>query len=189
MEFTLVKQIKQNNNIMKTSLLISLFCIASIGSYAQDVQKDQSATNNAVCRKYPDMPKGAKPAWPKTTPYVSNVAPQCAPCYTYTRKSGLKVMECPGLWFLPEGAGKDNGNTVQTDGMNVQAQNVYTGNYPKVCKRDPNMPANAVPVWPKGEYTPTQDPACAPCYEYTTKHGLGVMECPYLYFPAEEEKK
>ena len=131
------------------------------------------------------MPLGAQPAWPKTTPYVSNVAPQCAPCYTYTTKRGLKVMECPGLYFKPEGktqAAVDPSNNE----VNIQTPRAYTGNYPKVCKRDPDMPAHAVPVWPKTEYIPTQDPECAPCYEYTSKHGVAVMECPFLYFPAEK---
>ena len=177
---------------MKTTILISLLCIASIGSYAQDNAKDQSATKTQVgCRKYAEMPKGAVPAWPKSA-YIPTGNPECAPCYTYTSKHGLTIMECPGLWFLPEGSKAADAGTVGVqvpdNSLNVVSGNTYTGNYPKVCKRDPDMPRGAVPVWPKDAYTPTQSPECAPCYEYTRKSGLTVMECPFLYFPAEKDK-
>jgi len=169
---------------MKTTVLISLLCIASLGSYAQE-SKDQSVVKNtAVCRKYERMPAGATLAWPSSQ-YISKVDPQCAPCYTYVRKSGLKVMECPGLWFPPENVTSDM-TTVHPWDVNVQDHNTYTGNYPKVCKRDADMPRGAKPAFPKSEYTPTQDPSCAPCYTYTRKSGLKVMECPFLYFPAEK---
>ncbi|MFI5196004.1 MAG: hypothetical protein ACHQD8_02850 [Chitinophagales bacterium] len=162
---------------MKTTILISLLCLASVGSYAQD----QSATNNnANCKRYPGMPAYAAPAWPKT-PYIAKGDPECAPCYTYTTKHGLAVMECPGLWFLPEGT--------TTQNLNVTSENVYMGNYPKTCKRDPDMPKGAVPGWPKSPYVATQDPQCAPCYTYTSKHGLEIMECPFLYFLPENTGK
>ena len=50
------------------------------------------------------------------------------------------------------------------------------------CSVDPDMPKNAVPAWPKSAYTATQDPSCAPCYEYKNKRGTEIMECPFLIF-------
>jgi len=171
---------------MKQAILISMMCIGSMAGFAQTTQND-AANSQAVCRKYPGMPAGATAAWPKSE-YVSKVNPQCAPCYTYTRKSGLAVMECPGLWFVPTetvektvDAGWDN-----TTPVHMQTTSAYTGNYPKVCKRDARMPKNATPAFPESTYTPTQDPSCAPCYTYKRKSGLEVMECPFLYFPPEK---
>ena len=130
------------------------------------------------------MPAYAVPAWPKT-PYIAKGDPECAPCYTYTTKHGLSVMECPGLWFLPE-----NGTATQTaENLNVYTGNTYTGNYSKTCKRDPNMPVGAVPAWPTSPYVSTQAPECAPCYTYTSKHGIEIMECPFLYFLPEHTGK
>lgn len=177
---------------MKTTILISLLSIASLGCFAQ-------SSNPYQCKRLPDMPASAAPAWP-SSPYISKVDPHCAPCYTYTRKSGIEVMECPGLWFPPEGANQETidawqqANVVNepaaaeqsANAVEVQGTSSYTGNYPKVCKKDPNMPKGAVMVYPKSAYTPTQDPKCAPCYEYTRKSGIRVMECPYALFPPEK---
>lgn len=58
-----------------------------------------------------------------------------------------------------------------------------------VCKKDPNMPKDAKPAWPESVYTPLEDPACPPCYKYTSKLGHGVMECPFLRFPAEHNQQ
>ena len=184
-----IKADHQKLKIMKTTLLISLISLASIGSYAQD---QSAANNNATCKRYPGMPAYAVPAWPKT-PYIAKGDPECAPCYTYTTKHGLTVMECPGLWFLPEHrtATETAVNIWQqpNTNLNVQTENTYTGNYPITCKRDPNMPDNAVPAWPKSPYVSTQSPECAPCYTYTSKYGLEIMECPFLYFLPEHTGK
>jgi hypothetical protein len=169
---------------MKTTLLISLLCIASIGSYAQDNSTQVNTDKPAVCKKYAEMPKGAVLVWPKSA-YVPVGDPSCPPCYEYTSKHGLTVMECPGLWFLPDNATTAQANT----DLDVQSVKAYTGNYQKVCRRDPDMPKNAVPAWPSGPYVSLQgNPECAPCYEYTSKHGIRVMECPFLYFPPETGK-
>ncbi len=173
---------------MKQTILISLLSIASLSVFAQGTDKQ--------CKRLPDMPATAAPTWP-SSPYISKVDPHCAPCYTYTRKSGLEVMECPGLWFPPEDANKETIDAWQQSAIvnyptneqiaavEVRAAKSYTGNYP-VCKRDPNMPKNAKLVYPKSAYAPTQNANCAPCYEYTRKSGLKVMECPYALFPAEK---
>ncbi len=178
---------------MKKTLLISLLSFAAVVSYAQDNAGQAAFRGQPVCRKYAEMPKGAVAVFPTCiSRYIPVGDAKCAPCYEYTSKHGLTVMECPGLWFLPENGAVPVGQNVvngdqqalQTPGvLNVQSENTYAGNYPKACKRDPNMPKGAVPTWPSSPYVSTQgDPACAPCYEYTTKHGLTVMECPFLYF-------
>ncbi len=73
--------------------------------------------------------------------------------------------------------------------VQMQSEEAYTGNYPAYCKRFPSMPANAIPVWPKGPYKAMEDPNCPPCYEYVSKHGTLRMECFYLQFPAEHERQ
>ena len=162
---------------MKTTLFISLICLASIASYAQA----QPAT--AVCKRDADMPKGAVATWP-VSPYVSTQGPGCAPCYTYTRKSGLVIMECPFLIFMPDQQTADK-ETI-TFGWEHPTGDVK--NEPKVCKRDPDMPANATPAWPSSPYVATQAPECAPCYTYVSQHGVEIMECPYLRFLPEDGK-
>ncbi len=151
---------------------------------------DQSATNkHLVCKKDPNMPKGAVPVWPKSD-YTQLQDPSCPPCYKYkSKKTGLMIMECPYLWFPAEHKDPATGEVTQTamnGSVTVQRNNSYTGNYP-ICPKDPLMPANAKPVFPKSEYTPLGHPECAPCYEYTTKRGTKVMECHQLWFPAEHK--
>jgi len=63
--------------------------------------------------------------------------------------------------------------------LNMYAQSdvqTTTNSNGAVCKKFPNMPANAVPVWPKGAYTPLEDASCPPCYEYKRKNGIMTME-------------
>ena len=165
---------------MKKTLLISLLSIASIGAYAQ---------SNLGCKVDPNMPANAVPAWP-SSPYVSEQDnPECAPCYTYTSKHGVKIMECPFLQFIPQQAANNMAAVTpvpQTGALDVQNVNTYTGNYPKACRRDPDMPKGAVPAWPQvTPYVSLTAPGCAPCYTYTSKHGIAIMECPFLYFMPE----
>jgi len=167
---------------MKNLLIISLISFAGYTATAQ--------ATHAVCKKAPNMPANAKLVFPKSA-YTPLQDASCPPCYEYTTKRGLKVMECPYAWFKPEGTSTSAPVAVRTvthndnGTMEMQSQNTYGGNYPSVCERLPNMPADAKMVWPKSNYTPTGNPACPPCYEYTTKRGLQVMECPNLWFPAE----
>ncbi len=167
---------------MKTTILISLLCLASMGAYAQ------SSYNHAVCKKAHNMPKGARPVFPEGS-YTALQDPSCPPCYEYRSKYGYLVMECPFLRFPAEHGNKSEPLVTQKypiDGaMEVQAQNVYSGYYPAVCRKAPNMPAGARPVFPSSAYTPLQDPSCPPCYEYRSKYGYMVMECPYLRFVPE----
>jgi hypothetical protein len=177
---------------MKKTFLISVLTLAAFSMYAQSAdQQTTTSYNGAVCKRFPNMPAGATPVWPKGA-YTPTQDASCPPCYEYTSKHGVRIMECPYLQFPPEHAtaAADAGvapvTAAQPTGdLQVQSQNSYTGNYP-VCKRDPDMPANAKPVWPKGEYTPLEAQACAPCYEYKSKRtGIMIMECPFLRFPAE----
>lgn len=174
---------------MKTTIIISLLSLATLGAYAQ---------SNQVCPKPANMPKNAVMVYPKSA-YTPVGDPSCPPCYLYTRKSGLQVMECPYAWFKE---GNDNNNqTVQTTRYSTQptqattaqtytngvismeSQRSYTGNYNySQCAKDLRMPSGATPVYPKSAYVPTGNPDCPPCYEYTTKSGLKVMECPNLWF-------
>lgn len=170
---------------MKRILIITLLSLATASAFAQ-TEDAGTATKHTVCKRDPNMPANAKPAWPKSD-YTPTQDPSCAPCYTYTRKSGLKVMECPFLLFPPEHKGATADVSAQTDNagnMNVQSQKAYTGNFAN-CKRDPLAPRNAKAAWPKSDYIPVGNTACAPCYEYTTKRGLKVMECHNALFPAK----
>ena len=135
------------------------------------------------------MPANAVPAWPKSayTPAPSQ-DPSCAPCYEYTNKRGTVIMECPFLVFQSEGTGillPGTSMTTTSSSIDVQAEHTYTGNYPACSKK--LYPAHTTPVWPKTAYTPTGNPDCAPCYEYTNKRGTVIMECPYVVFPSEKE--
>jgi hypothetical protein len=138
----------------------------------------------ATCRKSAGTPKRAVPAWPSKTDYTSLTEPSCAPCYKYTTRNGLKVMECPFLLLPPQGGTPVTINETSTAAGFTLRHKAYTGNYPS-CRRDPDMPKRAKVAWPKAAYTPIGDPKCAPCYQYTTKRGLKVMECPNLWFPPQ----
>jgi hypothetical protein len=160
---------------MKSTVMILLLSFITVNIFAQ-------TNKHSVCKPDPN----AVPAWPKSA-YVPTGNPDCAPCYEYTRKSGIRTMECHHLWFAPEGSNttRETNSTTQNgtrEQLNVQREGSYGGNYPAVCKRDPGTPANAKPAWPKSAYIPTGNPSCAPCYEYTRKSGLKVMECHHLWF-------
>jgi hypothetical protein len=156
---------------IKTTIIISLLSLSAFGAFAQSGSVN---TNNTVCKVAPRMPSNAVRVWPAET-YIPTENKACPPCYEYKRRSGLTVMECPFL--LPVAPGSTSATTVK-----MQEQNTYTGNYPS-CKRNADMPANAKYAWPTAHYIPTGNAACAPCYEYKTKHGLKVMECPDALFP------
>jgi hypothetical protein len=165
---------------MKKLLLISLLSVAALNVFGQ-ADNVQTGTDK-VCKPLANMPKKAVQVWPQSA-YVPLSDPKCAPCYEYKGKFGTTVMECPQARFLLENDNvTDRSNAVNAGNNNnvsMEAQSAYTGNYP-ICRKPANMPANAVMVWPKGEYTPTGDPKCAPCYQYRTAKGTEVMECPYL---------
>jgi hypothetical protein len=175
---------------MKKILLLPVLMLAAISLQAQSMDRPATLNNNAVCKSFPDMPANAVPIWPKGA-YTPLEDPSCPPCYEYTSKHGTLRMECPYLQFPPEHENQAAVMEKQTNtgrSIQMQSENTYSGNYPS-CKRFPDMPANAVPVWPKGAYTPLQDPSCPPCYEYTSKHGTLRMECPYLQFPPEHSRE
>ena len=119
------------------------------------------------------MPAKAVQVFPKDA-YIPLEDKSCPPCYQYRGIHGTMVMECP--FILPAQPG-NTGSGPQTTNIDLQSQNTYTGNYP-ACNKIQGMPANAKLVYPRATYLPAGNPACAPCYEYTTKRGLKVMECP-----------
>ncbi len=135
------------------------------------------------------MPANAVAVFPKSA-YTPVEDPSCPPCYEYTTKRGLKVMECPFALFPPEKSATERTQTVtrteNNQTMAVESQNSYTGNYTS-CAKELGMPAGATPVYPKSAYVPTGSADCPPCYEYTTKRGLKVMECPNLWFTQDNK--
>ena len=163
---------------MKTTIIISLLCIGSVSSFAQH----QYTTKDVP----PLVNNGPKvmvtPAFDGNYKVVTD-----EPCYMY-KKHGLVVLECPGIWFEPETKQTDEPTAmnVNTDGtITVQSSGSYTGNYPKTYNVNFSVPAHATPVYPTGEYTSLVPGA--PCYQYTTKKGLVVMECPGAWFPPENK--
>ncbi len=165
---------------MKTIILISLLCLGALVSNAQTEFKYSTKDNVPLINNGPRV--AVNPAFDVPYKVVSDT-----PCYMY-KKNGLVVVDCPGIWFTPQPA--ENVQTVKyirsNNDINVQSQNTYMGYYPKIDPQE-NMPANAVPVYPKGDYTPlTNQP---PCYQYKTKKGLDVMECHGLWFPPENKNK
>jgi hypothetical protein len=169
----------------KIFILPILLLIASYG-FAQTDAPDHAKKTG--CLTDPDMPRNAVPAWPKSA-YTPVEDASCAPCYEYTSKRGTVIMECPFLIFPSQASSMLPGTSaVATEhdvngNVNVQEQHTYTGNYPACSKK--LYPPHSTPVWPKTAYTPTGNPDCAPCYEYTSKKGTVIMECPYLIFPSE----
>ena len=172
---------------MKTSLLISFLCLASMSGYAQY----QYSTKNLPPLKNDGKRVAVTPAFDQPYTVVSEPA-----VYVYKRKDGLVVMECPGILFAPEHgtATVAENSSYQTtldvtgDNTNVRSENTYMGNYPGSTARyiiHTVIPANAVPAYPSTPYTQLQDP---PCYQYTTKRGLVVMECHGLRFPPEHHE-
>ena len=174
---------------MKKAIIISALLLAARYGYAQSAD-GPVITNKAKCMADPDMPKNATPAWPESA-YTPVGDPSCAPCYQYTNKRGLAIMECPFLVFPSQGnvtllGGASTVTANITNDITVETSNSHTGNYPTYSK---NMyPPHTTPVWPKSTYTPTGNPNCAPCYEYKTRKGTEVMECPYLTFDADNGK-
>ena len=173
---------------MKKTFLISLLSFITLYGFAQSTDAPLNVSK-AVCLRDPDMPANAVPAWPKSayTPVPAQDA-SCAPCYEYKNKHGFLIMECPFLVFqettgdlLP---GTSAAMITPDNSIDMQVQNTYTGEYPACSKK--LYPPHTTPVWPKSAYTPTGNPNCAPCYEYTNKRGAVVMECPYLVFPSEK---
>jgi len=114
---------------MKTTIIISLLSLASLTAGAQTATKTITSSNHAVCMKAPDMPANAKLVFPKAA-YTPVQDPSCPPCYEYTTKRGLKVMECPFLWFPPEGGNSKVTPTtdepVSTIPTDMQTQNAFT---------------------------------------------------------------
>jgi hypothetical protein len=208
---------------MKPIIIASLFCLSAVGSYAQSNNTDErqavhqralkvyertngnmhhsnwKTTNSDIQALYPEAPVNAVPATP-SSPYV---ALQNPPCYKYVSRRGLKVMECPGARFLPEGESTDatarNLNRENTPRVNrensfdlrenngnldVQRQNTYMGYYNNLQSLYPEAPKNAVPAWPSSPHTEIMNP---PCYSYTNKRGIKVMECPGARFEPEHD--
>lgn len=172
---------------MKKTLLISALSFISLCGFAQSSRTVN--VDKAGCLREADMPANATPAWPKSdyTPAPAQ-NPSCAPCYEYTNKRGTAIMECPFLIFKTQGEAVLLPGTSAVAPMpgniDVQVAHSYTGNYPTCSKN--LYPPHTKPVWPKTAYTPTGNPDCAPCYEYTNKRGTVIMECPYLVFPYEK---
>lgn len=173
---------------MKKAIILSFLSFAVLNAIAQT--DAPAVSGNAVCNRIPNMPAHAARVWPKSAYIPIGEPASCPPCYEYKTKHGLVVMECPFLWFPPENEPSAEGAvTAQTEpdgSVEIQGQNTYSGNYP-ACKKETNMPANAKMVWPASAYIPLGNPTCPPCYEYTRKSGLKVMECPNLWFPPEDK--
>lgn len=167
---------------------MSLLAVAALDAGAQ-------SANKTVCKKAPNMPANAVMVFPKSA-YTPVQDPSCPPCYEYTTKRGLRVMECPFALFPPEKSASERSaeatshtevTRTESNGsgttVGMESQNSYTGNYNySRCAKELNLPAGATPVYPKSAYVPSGNPDCPPCYEYTTKRGLKVMECPNLWF-------
>ena len=194
---------------MKPIIIISLLCLSAAGSYAQSndnttdrqaikerataiyertngnmgavTQMHYNSTYSNVHALYPDAPANAVPATP-SSPYV---ALQNPPCYKYKNSRGLEVMECPGARFLPDGNATEATVTNEPSGnLSVQKEGTYLGYYNNIHSLYPQAPANAVAAYPTGPYTELQNP---PCYSYTNKRGLKVMECPGARFEPEHD--
>ncbi len=164
---------------MKTTILVSLLCLGSLCSFAQF---QYTTKDHPILKENVRIP--VTPAFDGPYTVVSDT-----PCYMYIRH-GLYVLDCPGIYFPPEKtADEDNiaAYVPATGEITVQGEKTYSGYYPgqTALRRDPDMPANAVPAWPSTPYIPLYDP---PCYRYVDKHGLSVMECHGLQFPPEDKK-
>ncbi len=178
---------------MKKALIISLLSFITSYGFAQSADAP-TRINKVQCMSDPDMPANAVLVWPESayTP-VADESRSCPPCYEYKDKRGHSIMECPFAIFSSQTKGDLlNGTPAVTTisevngEINVQTVNTYIGNYPACSKN--LYPPHSTPVWPKSAYTPTGNPNCAPCYEYTSWKGTAVMERPYLVFPSEGSK-
>ena len=110
---------------MKTTIIISLLSLAAFSANAQSATNTMENSKHAVCMKAADMPANAKMVFPKTA-YTPVQDPSCPPCYEYTTKKGLKVMECPFLWFPPERSTPTTDQPVTTVPTDLPMQNAYT---------------------------------------------------------------
>ncbi len=163
---------------MKTTIIISLLSLVSIGGYAQ---------SQYTTKDIPPLENNGKivlvtPVFDKPFTVVSDPA-----CYMYKRH-GVVVLECPGVVFTPEKIVREQNyvHAIQPNGnIWIESESAYSGNYP-APRPDPDMPANAVPAKPSVPYVPSLDP---PCYKYTDNHGREVMECHVLTFPPEYNGK
>jgi len=185
---------------MKTTVLISLLCLAAVSSNAQ--YEFQYSTKDHPPLKADAKPIPVRPAFDGPYTVVTDT-----PCTMYKRHDGLYIVNCPGIYFPPEKepvgvavnpkpASQQTDEETATGGIRVERENAYSGYLPdrqtfcradlNYCRVDPQMPANAVPAWPKNtSYIMLQDP---PCYEYINKHGLKIMECHGLRFPPEHDR-
>ena len=159
---------------MKTTILVSLLCLSSLCGSAQF---QYTTKDHPILRQGERIP--VTPAFDGAFTVVTDT-----PCYMYISKHGLYVVDCPGVWFPPEKRTADEGVAVYqpaTGDITVQGEKSYSGYYPgkTALRRDPEMPANAVPAYPTSPYIPLYDP---PCYRYIDKKGVSVMECHGLQF-------
>ena len=203
---------------MKKTILISLLVIAAMDIHAQSANRPTINNDvcksfpNMPANAVPAWPKTAytpleDPKCPPCYEYVSQHGTLRMECFylqfppervTPTGVREVTLQKDVDLYpqpdanrYPPVNVQSSNTSTEKTYNENTSAntEKIYTGNYPAVCKRFPDMPANGHPVWPKGTYTPLQDPSCPPCYEYVSKHGTLRMECPYLQFPPEHPRQ
>ncbi len=166
---------------MKKMMMIAMLCCTAATGFAQFqyTTKDNPPLKNNGERVY------VTPAFDDKYRVVSD-----SPCYMYKRH-GIVVLECPGVVFIPETGDNCEGPTgvaLQDNGtFRIENTNVCTGGHStETFKVNYEMPAGATPVYPASPHTPLVQGA--PCYEYATKSGLVVMECPGLIFPAERKK-
>jgi hypothetical protein len=169
---------------MKTALIISLVCLASLSGYAQ-LKQYKYTTND-----HPKLKVGQRipltPVFNQPFTVVSEPA-----CYLYKRPSGLEVMECPGILFaeapslgiVVNGRNNYSDRTVTSDNVNIRSERSYLGNYPRRSVIQVTIPANALPAYPSTPYIQLTDP---PCYTYVNKNGLEIMECHGALFPPEK---
>ena len=177
---------------MKTPIIISLICLASMNSFAQYKYTTNDHPKLKIGQVIPLTPAFNEP-------YTVTSEPAC---FMYKRPSGMEVMECPGIIFAPEQQvdaylGNPARNSVSPENIDVNNERVYTGNYPSVNNpvvnnysirytvKNSKIPANAVPAYPTTPYVQLQDP---PCYKYTTRKGLKIMECNGAIFPPEHNE-
>lgn len=195
---------------MKKTLIVSLLCFTAWSGFAQSVDNNDDADRQQIHNRalsiycetngnmpgatmhyktnysnvhaaYPAAPADAVPAWPRG----EYTALQNPPCYMYKDASGAWMETCPGARFTPPTC--DNPQSALTEiqtnnGLDVNSENSFTGNYPDLHTVYPQAPANAVPAWPSTPYKAVQNP---PCYKYINQMGLEVTECPGAQFEPE----
>ncbi len=166
---------------MKTMMMISLLCLAALTCFAQT----RYTTNDHPTLKNNGQRIVVTPAFSEPFTIISEPA-----CYMYKRH-GLVVLECPGVLFTsPASLASTESQAppfVTTDNITTtERSRSFTGNYPtrtnnvNIFLNPARIPSNAVPAWPSTPYVELSDP---PCYRYTNKRGLKIMECPGLRLP------